>query len=163
VLRSSVDSARSLLGTIAGATISAAALVFSVTVLSVQLASAQFSPRVVRGYLRDDLRKWATGFMVATFTYALLVLRAVRVPESGDGEEVVPQIALTVGVVLGSSRWSWWSPTSTARRARSWSATCSGGSPARRSSWSTRCAPDRGAGATRRTRSRRPPPRTRSS
>ena len=101
MLRSSVDSARSLLGTIAGATISAAALVFSVTVLSVQLASAQFSPRVVRGYLRDDLRKWATGFMVATFTYALLVLRAVRVPESGDGEEVVPQIALTVGVVLG--------------------------------------------------------------
>jgi len=101
VLRSSVDSARSLLGTIAGATISVAALVFSVTVLSVQLASAQFSPRVVRGYLRDDLRKWATGFMVATFTYALLVLRAVRVPESGDGEEVVPQIALTVGVVLG--------------------------------------------------------------
>ena len=101
MLRSSVDSARSLLGTIAGATISVAALVFSVTVLSVQLASAQFSPRVVRGYLRDDLRKWATGFMVATFTYALLVLRAVRVPESGDGEEVVPQIALTVGVVLG--------------------------------------------------------------
>ncbi|HZG96089.1 MAG TPA: DUF2254 family protein, partial [Mycobacteriales bacterium] len=45
VLRSSVDSARSLLGTIAGATISVAALVFSVTVLSVQLASAQFSPR----------------------------------------------------------------------------------------------------------------------
>ena len=101
MLRSSVDSARSLLGTIAGATISVAALVFSVTVLSVQLASAQFSPRVVRGYLRDDLRKWATGSMVATFTYALLVLRAVRVPESGDGEEVVPQIALTVGVVLG--------------------------------------------------------------
>lgn len=101
VLRSSVDSARALLGTIAAATITVAALVFSVTVLSVQLASAQFSPRVVRGYLRDDLRKWSTGFMVATFTYALLVLRAVR-PTSPTGEvEAVPQLSLTVGVVLG--------------------------------------------------------------
>jgi len=101
VLRSSVDSARALLGTIAAATITVAALVFSVTVLSVQLASAQFSPRVVRGYLRDDFRKWATGFMVATFTYSLLVLRAVRTAGLNGETEVVPQLSLTVGVLLG--------------------------------------------------------------
>lgn len=104
-LRFTVDSARELLSTVAGATITVTGIVFALTALSVQLASSQFSPRVVRGFLRDRFAQTAIGFMAATFTYSLVVLRAVRTP-GGDGSSVVPNLSaglaliLAVGVVI---------------------------------------------------------------
>jgi uncharacterized membrane protein len=53
-------------------------LVFSVTILVLQLASSQFSPRVLRTFLKDRPSKWALGIFVGTFVYALLGLRSVR-------------------------------------------------------------------------------------
>lgn len=104
-LRFTVDSARELLSTVAGATITVTGIVFALTALSVQLASSQFSPRVVRGFLRDRFAQTAIGFMSATFTYSLVVLRAVRTPD-GEVASVVPNLSsglalvLAVGVVL---------------------------------------------------------------
>lgn len=97
LLRFTVDSARQLLATMGGAIITVAAIVFALTALSVQLASSQFSPRVVRGFLRDRTQQVAIGFMVGTFTYTLVVLRAVR---SVDGAgDVSP--ALSTALALG--------------------------------------------------------------
>ncbi|MDQ3354404.1 MAG: DUF2254 domain-containing protein [Actinomycetota bacterium] len=105
-LRFTVDSARELLSTVAGATITVTGIVFALTALSVQLASSQFSPRVVRGFLRDRFAQAAIGFMSATFTYSLVVLRAVRTPDADGTSSVVPNLSaglalvLAVGVVL---------------------------------------------------------------
>jgi len=105
LLHFTVESAREVLATVAAAVITVAAIVFALTGLSVQLASSQFSPRVVRGFLRDRNQQLAIGFMVGTFAYALVVLRAVRSPERGP--EVVPvlstvlALALTVAAVIG--------------------------------------------------------------
>ena len=98
-LRFTVDSARELLSTVAGATITVTGIVFALTALSVQLASSQFSPRVVRGFLRDRFAQAATGFMAATFTYSLVVLRAVRTPD-GDEASVVPNLSAGLALVL---------------------------------------------------------------
>jgi uncharacterized membrane protein len=98
-LRFTVDSARALLATVAGATITVTGIVFALTALSVQLASSQFSPRVVRGFLRDRFAQAAIGFMSATFTYALVVLRAVRTPD-GDASSVVPNLSAGLALVL---------------------------------------------------------------
>lgn len=98
-LRFTVDSARELLSTVAGATITVTGVVFALTALSVQLASSQFSPRVVRGFLRDRFAQTAIGFMAATFTYSLVVLRAVRMPD-GDGSSVVPNLSSALALVL---------------------------------------------------------------
>lgn len=104
-LRFTVDSARELLSTVAGATITVSGIVFALTALTVQLASSQFSPRVVRGFLRDRFAQAAIGFMAATFTYSLLILRAVRSP-SDAASDVVPNLSaglallLAVGVVI---------------------------------------------------------------
>ncbi|CAN5237459.1 DUF2254 domain-containing protein [soil metagenome] len=98
-LRFTVDSARALLSTVAGATITVTGIVFALTALSVQLASSQFSPRVVRGFLRDRFAQAAIGFMAATFTYSLVVLRAVRTPE-GDGSSVVPNLSAALALVM---------------------------------------------------------------
>lgn len=98
LLRFTVESARELLGTMAAAIITVAGIVFALTGLSVQLASSQFSPRVVRGFLRDRSAQVSIGFMVGTFTYSLVILRAVR---SVQGEpDVVPALSTALALAL---------------------------------------------------------------
>jgi uncharacterized membrane protein len=99
-LQFTVDSAREILSTIAGATITVAGTIFALTALTVQLASSQFSPRVLRGFLRDRFQQAAIGFMVGTFTYALVVLRAVRSAVDDDGSDIVPNLSTGVGLLL---------------------------------------------------------------
>ncbi|HSH23053.1 MAG TPA: DUF2254 domain-containing protein [Acidimicrobiales bacterium] len=81
-----------LLATIAGATITVAGIVFSVTVVAVQLASSQFSPRVLRGFLRDRFQQVVMGLMVGTFTYAMLTL--------GSAGDATPHLTVAVAEVL---------------------------------------------------------------
>lgn len=99
-LRFTVDSARELLSTVSGATITVSGIVFALTALTVQLASSQFSPRVVRGFLRDRFTQAAIGFMAGTFTYSLLILRAVRSPSGDDASDVVPNLSAGLALVL---------------------------------------------------------------
>ena len=106
LLRVTVESARELLGTVAAAIITVTGIVFALTGLSVQLASSQFSPRVVRGFLRDRSAQVSIGFMVGTFTYSLVVLRAIRSVEAGP--DVVP--ALSTALALGHTA-AGWSPS----------------------------------------------------
>ncbi len=47
------SSARSLLGAISSSMLTLTALVFSITLVVLQLTSSQFSPRVLRTFLRD--------------------------------------------------------------------------------------------------------------
>ncbi len=91
-----VDSARSILTTIATVTVSVAGLAFSVTVVALVLAAQQLSPRVMRTFRSDRLNQLVLGMFVGTFVYALLVLRSVG---AGGSEVFVPDIAVTVAVV----------------------------------------------------------------
>lgn len=102
VFSTTVDNARSILSTVAGGTITAASIVFSLTLVAVQLASSQFSPRVVRGFLGDRLQQIVMGVVVGTFSYCLLVLRVVQA--TGEGDETdpfLPRLSVIVGVLLG--------------------------------------------------------------
>lgn len=101
LLPATVDSARSLLSTIAGATITVAGVVFSLTVIAAQLTSTQYSPRVLRGLLRDRLSQNVIGVVVATFTYCLLILAVTRAPGDGSDEaEVLQSVSLSLAVAL---------------------------------------------------------------
>lgn len=73
------DSARLVLSTIAAAMLTFTGLVYSITMLVLQLASSQLSPRVMRTFLRDRVNQGVLGLFIATFLYALLVLREIRV------------------------------------------------------------------------------------
>src|SRR5512134_1596465 len=96
------DGARALLSAVTSSMISFTGLVFSITVVALQLTSSQFSPRVLRRFLEDRVTQVALGVFVATFVYAMTVLRSVR------GESValpfVPRMSTTVAFVfvLGS-------------------------------------------------------------
>ena len=93
--RGGPSSAQLALTVIAGAVLSFTAVVFSITILVLQLASSQFSPRVLRAFLQDRGSKVALGGFIATFLFAIIVLMAVR--DGGPGREAfVPGDAVTL-------------------------------------------------------------------
>ena len=90
------DAALAILETIATSMVSLAALVLTITMVVVQLAMGQFSPRIVQTFLRDRPSQLAIGLFVATFAHAMLAMREVHF----DGDGQVPGVAIVVGYVL---------------------------------------------------------------
>lgn len=95
-LAMSSNAATWLLATVAGAMITTVGVVFSLTVVSLQLASDQFSPRVMRSFIRDRLSQRVIGLLVGTFFYCVLILPAV----SGEPTDPAPRVSLTLAVIL---------------------------------------------------------------
>lgn len=91
------DSARTILQTVATSVLTFAGLTFSITVVALQLASSQFSPRVLSSLMRDRWTQGALATFVGTFVYALLMLREVR----GGEESFVPGLGVGVTLLLG--------------------------------------------------------------
>ncbi len=106
--------ARGVLTAIASGFITVTGVVFSITIVALQLASTQFTPRILRNFTADRANQLVLGIFIGTFTYALLVLRVVRgkgdavtakdverAAESGQSlEAFVPHLSVTVAVVL---------------------------------------------------------------
>src|SRR5918995_1669959 len=90
------DAATAVLETIAASMVSLAALVLTITMVVVQLAMGQFSPRIVQTFLQDRPSQFAIGLFVATFAHAMFTLREVQF--EGDGQ--VPGVAIAVAYVL---------------------------------------------------------------
>ena len=91
-------SATAILTTIAVSMVSLATLVLTITMVVVQLAMGQFSPRIVQRILRDKPSQLAIGLFVATFVHAVLTLR--EVVDRGDGTGTVPGVAVATSFVL---------------------------------------------------------------
>ncbi|MBD6617481.1 DUF2254 domain-containing protein [Komarekiella sp. 'clone 1'] len=91
------DGARTLLSAVAGSMVTVATTAFSIAIVALQLASSQFGPRLMRNFLQDTGNQIVLGTFVATFIYSLLVLRTIR---DEDYDEFIPQISVTVGIVL---------------------------------------------------------------
>jgi uncharacterized membrane protein len=91
--------ARAILSTIASSMMTFTGVVFSVTVLVLQLASSQFSPRVLRTFLKDRASQLALGTFVGTFVFAMLGLR--NTIGTGPGTDLsVPTFTVWVSMVL---------------------------------------------------------------
>ena len=92
------DAATEILGTVAASMVSLTALVLTITMVVVQLAMGQFSPRIVQRILQDKPSQLAIGLFVATFVHAILALREVT--NNGDSTGNVPGIAVVTAFVL---------------------------------------------------------------
>jgi uncharacterized membrane protein len=89
------DAAVAILSTVAASMVSLAALVLTITMVVVQLAMGQFSPRIVQTILRDKPSQIAIGVFVATFAHAMLALREVNFDDKS-----VPGLAIVVAYAL---------------------------------------------------------------
>lgn len=93
------DAAREILGTIATALMTVTSLTFSLTLVTLQLASSQYTPRLLRTFASDHLVQRTLALFLATFAYALTVLRSVR-NDSDTITRFVPKVAVTVAFLL---------------------------------------------------------------
>jgi uncharacterized membrane protein len=92
------DSARGLLSLISTWVLTFIGLAFTMTIVVLQLASGQFSPRVLGTLLRDRFSQTSLGIFIGTFAYAFIVLRVVR--SGKGGEEFVPALSVAVAFSL---------------------------------------------------------------
>jgi uncharacterized membrane protein len=88
------QAARTLLQTMATASLSVAGVAFSVTVVAFQLASQQLSPRVLRTFQADRLSQLLLATFLGLFVYSLIVL--ARLPSARGA--TVPGLSLTVAI-----------------------------------------------------------------
>ena len=90
------SSAESLLGIIAASMLTFVGVVFTITLVALQLASAQLSPRVIRTFVRSGVTKLAFGLFLATFAYAIVVI----VVEGASSNADVLRLAVTLAVLF---------------------------------------------------------------
>jgi uncharacterized membrane protein len=99
VFQGTPDDARTLLIAISSTLATVIALVLGLTVVALQLASTQFSPRLLRNFLRDRINQVVLSVFVATFTYSTAGLFTVGV-EAGQRVEDYPRLAVSFALVL---------------------------------------------------------------
>ncbi|NNE94598.1 MAG: DUF2254 domain-containing protein [Acidimicrobiales bacterium] len=99
IFSGTAENARQLLAVISGTMITVTGLVFVLTVIALQIASTQFSPRLLRFFLRDFGTRLVLSTFVATFAYSLAGLFTVG-NDVNNGEEFLPQIAVTGALLL---------------------------------------------------------------
>jgi uncharacterized membrane protein len=90
------DAARQILTTLAAAVITVVGVVFSITIVTLTLASTQFGPRMLRNFIRDRGTQFTLGTFVATFVYATLVL--ISIGPTNHGHDFVPHLSITLSV-----------------------------------------------------------------
>lgn len=104
------DGARNTLTVIAGSMIGVASTVFSITIAAVAYASGNYGPRLLTNFMEDRGNQLSLGTFIATFVYAVMVMRVVR----SEGEQAttmadavstvapgfVPQLSLFVATIM---------------------------------------------------------------
>jgi uncharacterized membrane protein len=88
--------AQTILSVFATAMASLTSLVLTVTLVVVQLAMGQFSPRIVAALLSDRFSQFAIGLFGATFVVAVLTIREIRGSDTGS----VPGLSVVVSHLL---------------------------------------------------------------
>ncbi len=70
--------AQVILAGIAGSIMTVVSIVFAILLMTLTLASMQFSPRIIVSFSRDRVTQWTLGIFLGTFLYCLAALPAAR-------------------------------------------------------------------------------------
>jgi uncharacterized membrane protein len=70
--------AQVILSVIATSTMTVVSIVFAILLMTLTLASMQFSPRILISFVRDKGTQWTLGIFLGTFSYCLAALPAAR-------------------------------------------------------------------------------------
>ena len=91
------SAARTLLGSLASATLGAAGTLFSVTIAALSLAAGQMGPHLLRNFTHDRGNQFTLGVFLASCAYALVMLHHT---DAAEDDESVARLSLTVAVLL---------------------------------------------------------------
>ncbi len=91
------EGARGMLATIAGSMMTVVGVTFSMTLMTLALASSQYTSRILRNFMSDHVTQVVLGIFAGVFTYCLIVLRTIR---GGDEGGFVPSLSVAFSVVL---------------------------------------------------------------
>lgn len=89
--------ARGMLATIAASMMTVVGVTFSMTLVTLALASSQYTSRILRNFMSDRVTQVVLGIFAGIFTYCLIVLRTIR---GGDEGGFVPSLSVAFSVVL---------------------------------------------------------------
>ena len=85
--------AQVILAGIAASIMTVVSIVFAILLMTLTLASMQFSPRIIVSFSRDRVTQWTLGIFLGTFLYCMAALPAAR---------SLPQPFAPVATVLGA-------------------------------------------------------------
>lgn len=97
VFEGSAGEVREVLAIVAGSVITVAATVFTLTVVALELASSNYSPRLLRNFLSDRGIHLSLSALVATFAYCIALLRGIPTDTPVDR---LPHLGLAVAAAL---------------------------------------------------------------
>ena len=89
------DAASTLFQVVTTAVVTVTTLTFSLTVVALQLASQQFSPRLLRGVTRDRVSKGVLATLTAAFVFGIVPIRQL------SSSSPVPVVSALVALLLG--------------------------------------------------------------
>jgi uncharacterized membrane protein len=98
-LVSDPGTAATFAGAIAAATLAFVAVVFATTLVAIQLAASQYSPRTVRIFIRSRVTRITLGLFLATFVFSLIVLVSNRASVS-SAKQFAPVVSVTALLAL---------------------------------------------------------------
>src|SRR5271165_6000280 len=88
--------ALSILSGIAGSIMTVVSIVFAILLMTLTLASTQFSPRILVSFVRDRATQWTLGIFLGTFSYCMAALPSVR----SLPKPYVPVLTVLIAMVL---------------------------------------------------------------
>lgn len=97
----SSDNASLILSTLAGSTITIAGAIFSITIVSLNMTSAQFGPGLIEKFLRAGATQITMGTFLACFVFCLLMLTLMPDVENREDRYAVMQLSVACGIALG--------------------------------------------------------------
>jgi uncharacterized membrane protein len=100
VFQGTAQDARELLIVVSATMITVTGLVFALTMVALQIASGQFSPRLLREFVRDRGNQVVLAVFVGTYAYSTAGLHTVGARPDG-GEGFVPRLAVSGSLALG--------------------------------------------------------------
>lgn len=93
------EDARSLLIVVSSTMITVTGLVFALTIVALQIASGQYSPRLLRNFMRDRGTQLVLSIFVGAFAYSTAGLYTVGIQGAGQ-EAFVPRLAVSGSLAL---------------------------------------------------------------
>jgi hypothetical protein len=101
--RQDPQSAQAILSVIATSIMTVVSIVFAILLMTLTLASTQFSPRILVSFVRDRSTQWTLGVFLGTFSYCMAALPAARsLPTT-----FVPLVTVTGAMLLALACVGW--------------------------------------------------------